>query len=180
MLSEERSAKVRTGQGRRGRGLSDYGRRMLEKQKVRFMYGVTEGQLSHYAKTARERKGTQPNANFFQQLESRLDNAVYRMGFASTRRLARQLVVHGHITLNGRKTNIPSAQIKAGDTIAVRPNSREKGVFASVADRLKEHHVPAWFKVDPKELSGTVTAIPTLVESDVPFDLSLVLELYSR
>lgn len=180
VLSEERSTKLRRRGGRR-RSFSDYKRQLLEKQKIRYTYGVSERQLSRYAHDARMRRdAASPAVRLYNALESRLDNMVYRLGFAETRRQARQLVAHGHILLNDRKVTIPSAKAGPGDTVTIREGSRSKTFFVTAKDRLKEHKVPAWLLLDAGKLKGEVRAWPVLEEAEPSFDLGTVLEYYSK
>src|SRR3989344_3096522 len=139
-LSEARARKPR------GRGASDYGRQLLEKQKVRFTYGIAEKHLSSYA--AKAMSTPDPSTSLHKSLEMRADSATYRAGFANTRRAARQAVSHGHITVNGRRITTPSHQLKPGDTIAIREGSRRSPLFAGLAEKESERTVPSWIKVD--------------------------------
>ena len=180
MLSEERSQLARRG-GRRPRALSDFGRQLKEKQKVRYTYGITERQLSRYAKEARTQAVSgAPSDSLYRTLELRLDNVVFRLGLASTRRLARQIVSHGHITINGRRVTVPSAMVRSGDVVSVREASREKTLFTGHVDRMKAHKAPQWLSFDMKKLSGEVQGIPQSEEAASLFDLPAVLEFYSK
>lgn len=180
VLSEERSTKSRR-RGSRRRSVSDYGRQLLEKQKLRYAYGVHERQLSRYAREARMRHGaTGPAARLYVALESRLDNVVYRLGFAETRRQARQLVAHGHILLSGKKMTIPSAKVALGNKITIRESSKGNTFFAVLKDRLKEHKSPPWLSLNTKEMQGEVKGSPVSEEVDSIFDLGTVLEYYSK
>jgi len=161
--------------------MSDYGKQLLEKQKIRYSYGINERQLSRYAHNARARqRATGPATQLFNVLESRLDNIVYRLGFAATRQQARQLVSHGHILLNGRRTTIPSAQTREGDQIAIRETSKDKTFFAALQERIAEHRPPHWLSLDAKTLSGTVKGNPGSEDAESLFNLSAVLEYYSK
>src|SRR3989344_7937940 len=133
-LAEGRRKDRREGGGRRN--LSDYGRQLLEMQRIRFMYGLGERQLYSYVKKSREGATADPMAPLYQRLELRLDNVVYRLGFAHTRRLARQMVAHGHIRVNGHRMTIPSHTVRVGDSIAVREGSQSGTLFTSVRERL--------------------------------------------
>lgn len=173
-LSEARRG--RAVKGRRS-PLSDFGKQLLEKQKVRFTYGLGERQLSRYVKGANAKENA--SRALYETLESRLDNVVFRLGLASTRRFARQLVSHGHITINGRKITIPSFHVSVNDTIAVREGSREKTPFTALDERLAEHTLPQWLAFDYKTLNGRVGAQPQFEEgAQTPFDLGTVLEFY--
>ena len=158
---------------------SDYKRQLLEKQKMRFTYGLSEGQFRKYVNEAME-KADKPTEALYERLERRLDNVVYRLGLVKTRRMARQVVTHGHITVNGRKLNVPSHKISAGDTIAVREGSKQSVMFLDLADRYEGVTLPNWLTFDLKSLTGTVTAQPTYQPSESYFDPEQVLEFYSR
>lgn len=143
------------------------------------MYGVLERQFRRYFKEAERRKGV-TSANLLQILESRLDNIVYRLGFASSRAQARQLVRHGHFDINGRKTDIPSYLVKPGDLISVRDRSKSKTYFKNVVEEMEHRFVPEWLTVDVNTLSGRVLALPTREEIEVPLKEQLITEYYSR
>ena len=180
VLSEARRKQVSRTTRRRRRTPSDFGRQLLEKQKLRFTYGVTERQLSRYVSRVVSMRGVDSAKSLLEELESRLDSVVYNVGLANSRRFARQLVSHGHIAVNGSKVTIPSYQVKAKDKIAVRERSRTKTVFANLPERLKEHTTPAWVSFDPQKMEGEVKSQPGLEPTEVPFDLAAVLEFYSR
>lgn len=168
--------------GRRARfrrRTTDFGTQLREKQKARRMYGVLERQFRRYFKEAERRKGV-TSANLLQILESRLDNIVYRLGFASSRAQARQLVRHGHFDINGRKTDIPSYLVKPGDLISVRDRSKSKTYFKNVVEEMEHRFVPEWLTVDVNTLSGRVLALPTREEIEVPLKEQLITEYYSR
>jgi small subunit ribosomal protein S4 len=165
---------------RRTRRPSEFGLQLREKQKVRRFYGVMESQFHKHFVEA-ERRGGVTGDNLLQILESRLDNVVYRMGFADSRRQARQLVRHGHFTVNGRKTNIPSFLVKPGDLVAVRPQSRTRTYFTDYAEVLNTRRAPDWMTVDSNTLSGRVLNLPARDQIEVPtFNEALVVEHYSR
>jgi small subunit ribosomal protein S4 len=165
---------------RRTRRPSEYGLQLREKQKVRRYYGVLETQFRKIYAEA-ERKGGVTGDNLLQLLESRLDNTVFRMGFADSRQQARQLVRHGHFTVNGRKTDIPSFQVRAGDVIAVKSESRGKEYFVTGTDLLQSKQAPEWVSVSPTELSGRVITLPTRDQMEIPqFNEALIVEYYSR
>ena len=164
---------------KRQRKMSDFGLQLREKQKARRIYGVLERQFSkHYAEAKRVNGAT--GERLLQILELRLDNVVYRLGFADSRPQARQIVRHGHFTVNGRTTDIPSYLLKAGDSIAVRENSRGKEYFKVVADSIGRTDVPGWLSLDPKNLNGRVVSIPARNEMEVVLDEQLIVEYYSR
>lgn len=165
---------------RRQRRPSEYGLQLREKQKVRWLYGVLEKQFRrHFAEADRQEGVT--GENLLRILEMRLDNVVYRLGLASTRPQARQLVNHGHIVLNGRKTDIPSAQVRPGDVVGVRPESRNKEYFKVVEEEIEHRELPEWLSRNDKELSGTVLQAPTRDQMVLPpINEQLVVEFYSR
>lgn len=175
-LSEARRGRQRS---RRPGAMSDFKRQLLEKQKMRFTYGITEKQLRRYVDEAMT-KSHQPIALLMSRLESRLDNVVYRMGLARTRRLARQMVSHGHFTVNGKKLTIPSHKVHVGDVIAVRDGSKETGLFINLAETFEPAALRSWVSFDVKKLSGTMTAEPVYDPTDTLFDPEQVLEYYSR
>ncbi|MDA8195511.1 MAG: 30S ribosomal protein S4 [Thermaerobacter sp.] len=164
------------GQGRRK--LSEYGVQLREKQKARRTYGVMEGQFARYFGKASTKKGVTGEL-LLQLLERRLDNVVYRMGLASSRAEARQLVRHNHFQVNGRRVNIPSFSVKPGDVVAVRETSRPRPRFKAMAES-PSRMVPAWLQVDMERLSGTALRLPTREEIDAPVQEQLIVEFYSR
>jgi len=179
VLSEERSAKVRKRKYRRTS--SDYGRQLLEKQKVRYTYGINERQLSRYAHDARMgHDSDSPAVRLYGRLETRLDNTVYRLGFAETRRQARQIVAHGHILLNGKKVRVPSATVRKSDAITIREGSQNKTYFIAIKERLKEHSAPSWLSLDAKKFKGEMKGLPAIEEIESTYDLGAVLEYYSK
>lgn len=168
--------------GRRARfrrKTTDFGTQLREKQKARRIYGVMERQFRRYFREAEKRKGV-TGTNLLQMLESRLDNVVYRMGFAGSRAQARQLVTHGHFEVNGKKTDIPSFLVEPGDQIAVRERSRSSGYFQTVAEQMEHRFVPEWLSVDIEKLSGRVLSLPTREEIEAPVSDQLITEYYSR
>ena len=163
---------------RRGR-LSDYGLQLREKQKVKRIYGLLEGQFKAYYFEASRRKGA-TGEGLLVQLESRLDNVVYRLGFASTRSEARQLVGHKAIQVNGKPVNIPSYQVKPADVISVREKSKSQARIQFALEMAKQRGVPSWVDVDEKKLEGVFKSYPE--RSDLPSDINeqLIVELYSK
>lgn len=159
--------------------VSEYGLQLREKQKARRIYGVLEKQFRRYFFEADRRKGVTGEI-LLQLLESRLDNTVFRMGLARSRPEARQLVRHGHFTVNGRKVDIPSYQTKPGDEIAVRENSKGKEVFKEIKDTVDQQGVVDWLDVDREELKGTIVRVPARDELDVPISEHYIVELYSK
>jgi small subunit ribosomal protein S4 len=169
------------GPSARRRQVSDYGLQLLEKQKARYVYGVLERQFRRIFEKAQRFPG-ETGAYLFILLERRLDNVVYRLGFATTRAQARQLVSHGHITVNGRKTNIPSYTVRVGETIAVRPESRRRMYFKNLIDSgaLARHKTPDWLRLNPTDLSGEVVAMPRREDAEPGINEQLIVEFYSR
>ena len=164
----------------RGRGTkSEYGRQMLEKQKARYSYGVSSGQFAIYVKKALKTTGNNAE-NLIRFLEGRLDNVVLRAGFAQSRAAARQMVSHGHITVNGKAVTIPSYEVSVGDIVAIREGSKGKTLFARLDEDLKGVTWPAWLTVDPALRQISVKGVPTADTSELLFDIVSVLEFYTR
>lgn len=159
--------------------LSDYGLQLREKQKLRRMYGVLERQFRNYYKTAARRKGSTGEL-LLEQLECRLDNVVYRMGYASTRAAARQLVSHKGIEVNGSLVNIPSYQVSAGEVISVREKAKKQARIAAAMEIASQVGRPEWVEVDEKKLSGTFKSIPQRDDILPDINENLVVELYSK
>jgi len=158
---------------------SDYGEQLREKQRVKRIYGVLERQFRRYYELA-ERSHGQTGATLLSILERRVDNVVYRLGFADSRAQARQLVTHGHFDLNGRKHNIPSALVSVGDEISVRESSRKNGYFKGLGDVLEHRTAPDWLSLNAGDMSGAVTGLPKRTQIDVTLREELVVEYYSR
>jgi small subunit ribosomal protein S4 len=163
----------------RRRKVSEFGLQLREKQKVRKSYSVLEKQFRNYFEKASTRKGMTGEA-LLRMLEMRLDNVVYRMGLASSRAQARQLVNHGHFAVNGRPTDIPSYGTKVGDRIEVRESRRGREFFKTAAETVKSAQIPEWVSVDAAKLSGTVLAEPAREQMPKEFNEQLVVEFYSR
>ena len=163
---------------KRPKALSGYGIQFIEKQKVRFTYGLSEKQFANYIKEAVSQKVIPPTDALYELLESRLDNVVYRFGIAHTRRLARQIVSHGHITVNGKKTTVASQRVRIGDKIAIREGSKKSILFADMAKKMKEYTSPNWLTFNVDSLSGVVQGKPKNTEGYLGLDT--VLEFYSR
>lgn len=159
---------------------SEYGFQLREKQKVKNIYRVSEKQFANYIKEASSKHDVSPAERLYENLESRLDSTVFRIGFASSRSLARQMVSHGHITVNGKKLDIPSFKVKKGDVLEVREGSKKKSLFSELPTSLEKQNVPNWIKVDLGSMSGTIQGIPKLDQGEVIFNLTSVLEFYSR
>lgn len=164
--------------GRRAR-LSVFGTQLREKQKAKRLYGVMERQFRNYFERAMAMKGNS-GENLGRLLEMRLDNVVFRLGFAKTRPQARQMVSHALFTVNGKKVNIPSYQVSIDDAIAIRGNKTEKGVFADLDERMKNHQVPSWLHFDGASKSGKVVSIPEGEDLKEVYDPKLIVEFYSR
>jgi small subunit ribosomal protein S4 len=159
--------------------VSEYGTQLREKQKAKRYYGVLENQFRGYFEAASKKRG-KTGENLLALLETRLDNTVYRLGFAMSRAEARQLVLHGHFTVNGRKVNIPSFHVKPGMLVALRDASRSIEKFKSVIEANSFRQPPRWLEYDANALSGKVLAVPTREEIDLPVEEQLIVELYSK
>jgi small subunit ribosomal protein S4 len=165
--------------GRRRTKIQGYGIQLREKQKVKRMYGVLERQFRNYFASASRAKGI-TGSNLLQMLESRLDNVVYRLGFAFSRSAARQLVAHGHIRVNGRKVDIPSARVKAGAVVSLKEDSRGNELIKMCLDTAKGRGVPAWLELDADRFQGTVKQLPNREDIVLPIQEQLIVELYSK
>ena len=164
---------------RANRKKSEYGIQLTEKQKAKFIYGLLEKQFRGYYDRAKKMEGI-TGENLLILLERRIDNVVFRLGLANTRRQARQIVRHGHIAVNGKRLDIPSALVKAGDVISVMEGSRSKEYFKGMAETLAGKTVPAWLIQDAENLGGKVDRYPTREEIDVPIEEHFIVELYSK
>lgn len=164
---------------RRGGKISDYRLQLREKQKVKRIYGVLEKQFRLYYKKAEQKKGI-TGINLLILLESRLDNMVYRMGFATSRIQARQLVRHNHFTVNGKKVNIPSFQVKVGDVIEVKEPSRKAAPIVEAIETVVRRGIPNWLEVEKEKFRGTLKALPNREELTMPIQEQLIVELYSK
>ncbi len=163
--------------GARKGKLSGYGMQLREKQKVKRFYGVLEGQFRTTYERAEKMKGI-TGENLLQLLERRLDNVVYRLGFANSRKEARQMVVHGHFTLNGRKADIPSMTLELGDVIVLKDKSKASDKFKALSEVAK--NAPKWLAVDFEKMEGKLTALPVREDIDLPIEEHLIVELYSK
>ena len=164
---------------RSNRKVSEYGLQLREKQKAKFIYGMLEKPFRNYYEKADRMKGM-TGENLMVMLESRLDNVVFRMGFARTRREARQVVDHKHVLVNGKKINIPSYQIKAGDVIEITEKAKSSQRFKDIAEITASRITPEWIDVDVEGLKGTIKNLPTRDMIDVPVNEMLIVELYSK
>ena len=159
--------------------ISEYGLQLKEKQKLKFIYGVLEKPFRHYFEIATKMEG-KAGDNLITVLESRLDSVVYRMGLALTRREARQLVSHGHYTVNGNKVDIPSYRVKAGDVIALREKDRTSDKFKNTVEETKDRLVPVWLDAKKDDFSASVTRLPSAEDIDYEVATHLIVELYSK
>ena len=159
--------------------VGEYGKQLREKQKARRYYGVLEGQFKHYYEMAEKMDGI-TGQNLLGLLERRLDNVVFRMGMAASRKEARQLVLHAHFTLNGKKVSIPSILVKAGDVIAVKETSKESSKIKALVDALETVAAPKWLEVNAKDAVAKVVTLPTRDDIDFEFEEQLIVELYSK
>lgn len=165
---------------RTGKKMSEYGLQLREKQKAKFIYGVLEKPFRNYFAKAQKLKYGTTGDNLMILLELRLDNVLFRLGFARTRKEARQIVDHKHVLVNGKRVNIPSYQVKAGDTIEIQEKFKGAQRYKDILEVTGARLVPAWLEADHEALSGTVKAIPTRAEIDVPVNDVLIVELYSK
>lgn len=161
------------------RKMSDYGTQLREKQKARRIYGVMEKQFRRYFREATRRTGL-TGATLLALLETRLDNVVYRLGFADSRAQARQLVLHGHFDVNGKKTDIPSFQVRVGDVVAVRSSSRNQVYFRDRTQIMQGNRIPAWLNRDLAAMSGSIASNPGREDIEIPLNEQLIVEFYSR
>lgn len=163
----------------RNKKLSEYGLQLREKQKAKFIYGVLEKQFRGYFKRAKSMEG-QTGENLMTILETRLDNVVFRLGFARTRKEARQMVTHGHICVNGRRVDIPSFRVRPGELVSVAPKAKELLVVKSALVSNERVQVPAWLEIDIEKLQGSVLSLPTRDQIDLDINEQLIVELYSK
>jgi small subunit ribosomal protein S4 len=161
------------------RKVSEYGLQLKEKQKAKFIYGVLERQFRNYYEKAKKMSGV-TGENLLILLERRIDNVVFRLGFANTRRQARQIVTHGHITVNGKRLDIPSALVKVGDVIEICEKSQSNELFKAMKETNNALSAPAWLESDQATLKGNVVRFPSRDEIDVPINEQSIIELYSR
>ncbi len=165
--------------GKRRKKLSEYGMQLREKQKAKAFYGVLESQFRKYFEMASEKKGV-TGENLLQILESRFDNVVFRLGFANSRRQSRQLVRHGHFLVNGKKVNIPSYLVKAGDVITLKEASRQDPLFKEIIAVNAKKAMPSWLEADLENYTGKVVKLSPREEIDLPVEEHLIVELYSK
>ncbi len=165
--------------GRSRRKISYYGRQLMEKQKVKYYYGIREEQFRRFYQMAERMRG-QTGENLLKLLESRLDNVVYRLGFGKSHRHARQLVVHGHILVNGKKVDRPSYLVKPGDVVEVREKSKNIPQIKEGVELAQRRGIPSWLELDAENFRGVVKAEPTRDEIEIPIEEHLIVELYSK
>ena len=186
IFEKTQTQKFALSQARAGRALkrggqtSDYKKQLIEKQKMRFSYGITEKQLRRYVDEAMTTVGHKPVTILMERLESRLDNVIYRLGLAKTRLQARQLVSHGHVLVNGKRLSIPSHKVNKDDVITIRTGSQSSPLFAQLAENTEVSTVPAWLTLDIKKLTATVVGTPVYNPAETLFDPEQVFEYYSR
>lgn len=173
-ILKEQAKKTR----RAKRPRSNFGIQLIEKQKVRFTYGLSEKQFSNYVRTIISKKAENADSNLFNLLERRLDNVVYKSGFVKTRQAARQAVSHGHIRVNGKRMNIPSYSVKEGDVISIKDKSKEKGMWQDLND--KDRQIPNWISVNASNKEINIKGGPNYVQKESDFNLSAVLQFYNR
>ncbi len=167
---------------RRNRGLSEYGEELKEKQKLKNWYNLGERQFKGYVKKILSQRKKEENAPslLIKKLEKRLDNVVFRLGFALSRVQARKLVSHGHFLVNDKANNIPSCQLKKGDRVSLRSASQEKVFFKNIKTLMKKQQIPSWLELNIEKLEGKVIGEPTLEEAAPPVEISSIFEYYSR
>ena len=178
VLGYDKKSKRNPG-GNRRKKESEYGMQLKEKQKLKFVYGVSEKQFYHYYELATKMEGI-AGENLIKLLESRLDNIAFRMGLACTRREARQLVSHGHFCVNGKRVDIPSYRVKVGDVIALKEKDRTSEKFKATVEETKDRIVPTWLDAKKDEFSATVTRLPSTEDIDYEVATHLIVELYSK
>ncbi len=167
---------------RRARPLSEYGKELREKQKLKNWYNLGERQFRNYVKKILEKKGGSEDTGvrLIQVLERRLDNVVFKLGFADSRTQARQFISHRHFLVNDRVVNIPTFSVKKGDKIKIRPSSLKKGMFKDIVSTLKRRSIPSWISLNVSKLEGTIKSLPTFEEAAPPVEVSAIFEFYSR
>lgn len=167
---------------RRPTPLSEYGKELREKQKLKNWYNLRESQFKNYVKKVLDERGKieNPATLLIKNLEARLDNVIFRLGFANSRALAKQLVSHSHFLVNGKSIDIPSYSVKKGDIISIKPQKIKKGIFQNLKNLLKKHKSPSWLELDVEKLEGKVIAEPSIEEVAPPVEISAIFEYYSR
>jgi small subunit ribosomal protein S4 len=170
--SKDSKAKKRPG--------SDFGLQLIEKQKARLTYGLGERQFKNLVEKVQNKKGVNINEVLVQELERRLDNAVYRLGFASTRQASRQMVNHGHINVNGKRNSIPSYKLNIGDVITIRESSKNKNIFKDLEEKTKNINVPSWISYNKDKQEAKVQGLPKVPENELGFEVFQIFQYYSR
>jgi small subunit ribosomal protein S4 len=170
----------RKGTARPKKAGSDFGIQLLEKQKARVTYGLGETQFKNTVEKILAKKGVNISEALMADLETRLDNTIYRLGFGKTRQAARQIVNHGHINVNGKRLTIPSYKVKVGDIIAIRENSQKKPIFKDITETLKEQKVPSWLTLNVDKREGKVQGLPKIAANELSFDISQIFQYYSK
>ena len=178
-LARREQAPGQHGAGSGRRRVKEYSLQLREKQKAKRYYGILEKQFENYFKKA-DRKEGQTGEHLLTMIERRLDNVVYRMGMAESRKEARQLVLHAHFTVNGKKVNVPSYEVRKGDVIALKETSRKLEKFKVLIENITARTVPAWMDVDKENIVCTIKELPTREDVDFPFEEHLIVELYSK
>ena len=178
-LNRRAQAPGQHGAANNRRRVKEYSLQLREKQKAKRYYGILEKQFKNYFEKA-DRKEGQTGENLLTMIERRLDNVVYRMGMAESRKEARQLVLHGHFTVNGKKVNIPSYEVSKGDLVALKENSRKLGKFKMLIEDINARTIPAWMDVDKENIVATIKELPKREDIDFPFEEHLIVELYSK
>ena len=170
------------GQKRRSRPLSEYGKQLSEKQKLKRLYNLKEAQFKNYVKEVLKKRGRveDPSIILVKRLEMRLDNVIFKLGFAKTKPQARQLVNHGYFFINEKKVNIPSYQTRKGDKISISPKKVQKKIFQNLSQILKKYESPSWLQLDKGKLEGKVIGEPSVQEASLPVEIPAIFEFYSR
>lgn len=166
--------------GKFKRAGSDFGLQLLEKQRAKVTYGIGEKQFKNSVEKILNKKSSNINEALVAELETRLDNVIYRLGFAKSRQAARQFVNHGHINVNGSRQSIPSYKVSVGDIIAIREGSLKKGLFTDLNDRLKEQKIPSWLTLDAAKREAKVQGMPKIAPQELAFDVSQIFQYYSK
>ncbi|MGB8816190.1 MAG: 30S ribosomal protein S4 [Minisyncoccia bacterium] len=164
----------------RPKAKSDFGLQLLEKQKAKVTYGISERKFSNYVKNILSKKGENNHDVLVQDLEMRLDNVIYRMGFVKSRQASRQMVSHGHINVNGKRVNVPSFKVSIGDIITIRERSKTKPLFKNLDEEIKAHTLPSWIGLDIPKREAKIQGIPKIAPSELKFDISAIFQYYSR
>lgn len=168
------------GQARKRRGGSEYATQLMEKQRVRHLYGVSEKQFRNYVESAMRVKGVDVAQKLVETLESRLDNALFRLGYAVSRSVAHQMIGHGHIMINEKPISIPSYRVRPGDKISIRPSSLGKGIFRDLDTTLKKHKAPEWLELNAESREGAVKSLPKVEDVVQSRNIKVIIEYYSR